>query len=52
MSADAGVGPAIASGSHTWSGTWADLPIAATRRPIAAAVATPGAHVGIELRTS
>ena len=33
MSADAGVGPAIASGSHTCSGTCADLPIAATKQP-------------------
>ena len=28
MSAEPGVGPAIASGSHTWSGNWALLPIA------------------------
>ena len=28
ISADTGVGPSIASGSHTWSGNWADLPIA------------------------
>src|SRR5271167_1851589 len=28
MSAEMGVGPSIESGSHTCSGTWADLPIA------------------------
>ena len=27
ISADTGVGPAIASGSHVYSGNWADLPI-------------------------
>src|SRR6266545_2915635 len=27
ISAETGVGPAMASGSHTWSGNWADLPI-------------------------
>ena len=26
--AETGVGPSIASGSHTWSGSWADLPTA------------------------
>ena len=26
ISADTGVGPAMASGSHTKSGSWADLP--------------------------
>lgn len=26
MSADAGVGPSIASGSQSWNGNWADLP--------------------------
>ena len=41
MSADTGVGPSIASGSHTYRGTWADLPAAPTssNRPIAVAVA-------------
>ncbi len=52
MSADAGVGPAIASGSQTCSGTCADLPIAAHSRPTAAAVAAPGAHSGIVCSTS
>ena len=28
ISAETGVGPSIASGSHTWSGNWADLPTA------------------------
>ena len=30
ISADTGVGPSIASGSHVWSGTWADLANAPT----------------------
>ena len=28
MRAETGVGPAMASGSHTWNGNWALLPIA------------------------
>ncbi len=32
MRADTGVGPSIASGSHTYSGIWADLPVAPTNR--------------------
>src|SRR5688572_33232314 len=39
MSADTGVGPAIASGSHTYSGTCADLPHAPTNRSRQIAVA-------------
>src|SRR6188472_3814416 len=31
MSADTGVGPSIASGSHTYRGIWADLPVAPTK---------------------
>ena len=36
MRAEIGVGPSIASGSHVWSGNWADLPTAppSRRRPI------------------
>ena len=30
ISADIGVGPSIESGSHTWRGTCADLPMAPT----------------------
>jgi hypothetical protein len=50
ISADTGAGPAMASGSHSWRGNWADLPTAppkmrratGTRRPEAArAVAHP-----------
>ena len=47
MSAEAGVGPAIASGSHTWSGTCADLPIAPTSSSSATSVADAGAQLGI-----
>ncbi|MBA7700814.1 hypothetical protein ES703_109538 [subsurface metagenome] len=33
-----GVGPSMASGSHTWSGNWADLPTAPAKIPIATQV--------------
>ncbi len=39
--AETGVGPAIASGSQTWSGTWADFPIAPAKSSRAMAVAAP-----------
>ena len=39
ISAETGVGPAIASGNHTWSGTWALLPIAPANNNSAIAVA-------------
>ena len=39
MSADTGVGPAMASGSQTNSGICADLPVAATRNSRVMAVA-------------
>src|SRR5262249_4859154 len=38
ISADTGVGPAIASGSHVYSGNWADLPIVPPNINSAAAV--------------
>ena len=38
MSAEIGVGPSIESGSHTWSGTCADLPMAPMNRQIQIAV--------------
>ncbi len=31
ISAETGVGPSIASGSQTWSGNWADLPMVPTK---------------------
>ena len=37
ISAETGVGPAIASGSHTWSGNCADLPIVPPNSSSAAA---------------
>src|SRR5881227_3971899 len=40
ISAEIGVGPSIESGSHTWRGTCADLPIAPTKRPMQIAVRT------------
>ena len=46
MRADTGVGPAMASGSHTNSGSWADLPHAPTNRSSAMAVAVTGAISG------
>ena len=51
MSADAGVGPAIASGSHTCSGTCADLPIAPKSSISATAAAVPGAQCAAPPRT-
>jgi len=32
MSAETGVGPAIASGNHTYNGIWADLPVAPMKK--------------------
>ena len=46
ISADTGVGPAIASGSQTNRGIWADLPHAPTKRSSAMAVAVTGAISG------
>ena len=40
ISADTGVGPAMASGSQMCSGNWADLPIAPKKRSRATASAT------------
>src|SRR6478609_7758137 len=39
ISAEIGVGPSIESGSHTCSGTWADLPIAPMNRQMQMTVA-------------
>ena len=38
MRADTGVGPSIASGNHTCSGNWADLPTAPKNKPMPIAV--------------
>ena len=43
ISAETGVGPAIASGNQTYSGSCALLPIAPTKRSAAAVEATPSA---------
>ena len=40
ISDDTGVGPAMASGSHTWKGNWALLPIAPMNRASPAQNAT------------
>src|SRR3954463_2995297 len=40
ISAETGVGPSIASGSQTWSGSWADLPTAPASSSSEIAVAT------------
>ncbi len=45
MSADTGVGPSIASGSHVWSGNCPDLPMAPMKIKIAASVVIPGDSV-------
>ncbi len=39
ISAEIGVGPSIESGSHTCSGTWADLPMAPMNRQMQMMVA-------------
>ena len=41
MSADTGVGPSIASGSHEWSGSWADFPVAPKNSATQMSVSTP-----------
>ena len=47
MSADTGVGPSIASRSQACSGTWADLPQAASSNSNPISVAHPGANSGL-----
>src|SRR3982751_1382353 len=49
MRAETGVGPAIASGSHTYSGTCADLPHAPTNSSRQIAVAIDAYAVGFAL---
>ena len=41
ISAETGVGPAMASGNQTYSGTCADLPVAPSRSRSVATVKTP-----------
>src|SRR5215471_20659936 len=45
IKADTGVGPSIASGSHMYSGIWADLPTAPRNSMSARPVANPPARV-------
>ncbi len=52
MSAETGVGPAMASGSQTNSGIWADLPTAPTNSSRAMAVAVTGAISGARSSTT
>src|SRR5207244_13058774 len=52
MSAETGVGPSIASGSHVWSGSWADLPQAPMNRSSAMPVAVAGESVSASLNTA
>jgi len=50
MRADTGVGPSIASGSQTWSGNWALLPIApanTSRATIASGITSSEAGASI-----
>ena len=44
--AETGVGPSMASGSQTYSGSWADLPAAASSSSSETAVAVPPASAG------
>src|SRR5207244_240682 len=43
MSAETGVGPSMASGSQTYSGIWADLPVAPMNSSSAMVLSTPHA---------
>jgi hypothetical protein len=52
ISAETGVGPSIASGSHVWSGSCADFPHAPRNRRRLTAVAVPTARVGAFANTS
>src|SRR6266581_2335715 len=51
MRADTGVGPSMASGSHTWSGSWADLPTEPANSNNAITVAVPFASDGAAWNT-
>src|SRR5438876_2883507 len=50
ISADTGVGPAMASGSHTYSGNWALLPMAPPNSSSAATVSVPVAILPLPAR--
>ena len=50
--ADTGVGPSMASGSQTWSGSWADFPQAPMKRRRLIAVAVPTASAGALANTA
>jgi len=54
MSADTGVGPSIASGSQTYSGIWALLPVAPMNRnrQMSESVPKPAASTGIAAAAS
>ncbi len=52
MSAETGVGPSMASGSHVWSGSCADLPHAPMNRSSAMPVAVAGESVSALLNTA
>ena len=51
MSADTGVGPSIASGSHVCRGSWADLPQAPMNSSSAIPVAVAGGSAAAALNT-
>ena len=51
ISAEIGVGPSIESGSHTCSGTCADLPIAPRKRPTQITVMTFDGSPGVRKRS-
>src|SRR5688572_17916141 len=51
ISAEIGVGPSIESGSHTCSGTCADLPIAPMNRQMQITVGTDQVHGELRLTT-
>ena len=51
MSAETGVGPSIASGSHEWSGSCADLPVAPTKNATQMRPSTPWAGGSLATRS-
>jgi len=51
MSADTGVGPSIASGSQTYRGICADLPVAPRKRSRVIAVARPVVRTPLSRRS-
>ena len=52
MSAETGVGPAMASGSHVKSGIWALLPVAAMNKQSVMKNMAPPCRAGLAIRAA